>query len=94
MKRWKRAEKRVAEIVGGRRVGITGNATEDISHPLLSIEVKSRERLPDWLWDALNQATTNAPQGKFPCAILHQKYSKKRIVLMDLDIFLQIIKGL
>jgi hypothetical protein len=55
MKTWKRAEKRVAEILGGQRVGNTGKATEDVRTRWLRVEVKTRKGLPLWIKRALAQ---------------------------------------
>jgi hypothetical protein len=43
-----------------------------VEHPLLSIEVKQRQRLPAWLLDALAQAEAAARDGKLPVVVLHQ----------------------
>ena len=52
MKDWKQAERRIAKLLGGRRIPITGRQrgdVPDIEHDALSIEVKSRKALPAWL---------------------------------------------
>jgi hypothetical protein len=49
MKDWKTAERRIAKELGGTRVPVTGRGrgdVPDIEHPALSVEVKSRRRLP------------------------------------------------
>jgi hypothetical protein len=49
MKSWKVCERRIAVELGGCRVPVSGRArgdNPDIEHPTLSIEVKSRKRLP------------------------------------------------
>ena len=58
-KAWKRSERRIAELLGGRRVPVSGRqrgATPDVEHDALSIEVKTRKSLPVWLEDALRLA--------------------------------------
>ena len=58
MKDWKTAERRIAELLGGQRIPVTGRQrgdTPDIEHAALSIEVKSRKSLPAWVLKALNQ---------------------------------------
>ena len=48
MKCWKQAERRVAELLGGRRVPVSGRAcggSPEVEHPTLPIEVKSRKRI-------------------------------------------------
>jgi hypothetical protein len=57
MTTWKHAERQIAKRLGGRRVPVTGRAGQpDIAHPWLSIEVKHRRRLPQWLTMAMEQA--------------------------------------
>lgn len=75
MKDWKQAERRIAGMLGGERVPVTGRqrgATPDVEHPVLSIEVKARETLPAWLLDALEQARAASGGGRLPVAVLHQ----------------------
>lgn len=60
------AERAVARRLNGKRTGVLGG--EDITHPLLSIEVKSRK------WFAgdrfMAQAKRNC-SGKIPAVIIH-----------------------
>lgn len=75
MKDWKQAERRIASILGGVRVPVTGRqrgTTPDVEHETLSIEVKSRKTIPAWLLDALEQAQAASQNDQLPVAILHQ----------------------
>jgi hypothetical protein len=87
VKCWKQAERRVAELLGGRRVPVSGRARGDspeVEHPTLAIEVKSCRRLPGWLEEALEQAEASAKDGQLPIAILHQdsrRYADCLVVL-------------
>jgi hypothetical protein len=38
----------------------------------LSIEVKHRKKLPDWLKDAMDQAQESNPGNQLPVVILHE----------------------
>jgi hypothetical protein len=75
-KAWKRSERSIAAVLGGRRVPITGRArgsAPDVSHPWLSIECKHRRALPVWIADALDQAAAASDGGeRLPVAILHE----------------------
>ena len=74
-KNWKRSERRTAAIVGGERIPVSGRArgdVPDIAHPWLSIEVKHRKSLPNWIIDAMSQARAAARSDQLPCAILHE----------------------
>jgi hypothetical protein len=71
---WKQAERRIAAILGGRRIPVSGRGrgdNPDVEHPALSVEVKARATFPSWLEDALRQAESSATDGKTPVAVLH-----------------------
>jgi hypothetical protein len=74
-KRWKATERRIAALLGGRRVPVSGRGRGDqpeIAHPWLSLEVKDRATLPLWLLDALAQAEASATPAQLPVAVLHR----------------------
>ena len=75
MKDWKACERKVAALLYGERVPVSGRTrgyTPDVDHPTLAIEVKSRKQLPNWLEGALRQAEASAKDGQLPVAVLHQ----------------------
>ncbi len=85
MKDWKTAERRIAEILGGRRVPVTGRArgdAPDVEHETLSIEVNSRKSLPVWLEEAMSQAEESAKQPQLPIAVIHQDGARYRDALV------------
>lgn len=97
MKDWKACERRIAEILGGVRVPVTGRqrgATPDIEHPTLSIEVKSRKTLPVWLLDAMEQAQAASEDGWLPVAVFHQdrKPYRDALVVVRLEDFANLAK--
>lgn len=73
---WKEAERRIAALLGGRRVPITGRErgdVPDIEHPALSIEVKHRKKLPSLPMKAMEQAdAASKDSGKPSLVVLHQ----------------------
>ena len=87
MKDWKSCERRVAALLGGERVPVSGRGwgySPDIRHDRLSIEVKSRKKLPAWIEDALRQAEACAHDGQLPVAVLHhdgRRYADCLVVL-------------
>lgn len=98
MKDWKACERKIAEILGGVRVPVTGRqrgATPDVEHPSLSIEVKSRKTLPAWLLDALEQAQAATDDRRLPVAVLHQdrKPYRDALVVVRLEDFVNHLKG-
>jgi Holliday junction resolvase len=81
---WKRAERRIAELLGGRRIPVSGRQRgdcPDVEHPTLSIECKSRKSLPNWIEDALVQAEASSRGGQVPVVVLHQHGQRYRDAL-------------
>ena len=81
MKDWKACERKVAALLGGTRIPVSGRGrghSSDIHHERLSIEVKSRRKLPAWLEDAMRQAEASARDGQLPVAVLYQDGRKYR----------------
>ncbi len=73
--RWKATERRIAALLGGRRVPVSGRGrgdAPDIDHPWLALEIKDRATLPAWLLDALDQAERSATPAQLPAAVLHR----------------------
>jgi len=74
---WKAAERRIAEMIGGVRVPVSGRHTRghqpDIEHDRFSIEVKHRKTLPAWLHDAMDQAVKSKRGCQLPLVVLHSK---------------------
>ncbi len=98
MKDWKQAERRIAKLLGGRRIPITGRQrgdVPDIEHDALSIEVKSRKALPAWLLGALSQAQAASKKGKVPVVVLHQDHTPytESLVVLTLSDFADYLKG-
>jgi hypothetical protein len=74
-KRWKATERRIAALVGGRRVPVSGRGRgdqPDIAHLWLALEVKERATLPAWLLDALDEAEASATPAQLPVEVLHR----------------------
>ena len=93
MKSWKTCERQIAVLLGGRRVPVTGRSrgdAPDVEHPTLSVEVKSRKRIPAWLEEAMAQAEAAAKQPQLPIAVLHQdgrRYQDALVVLRLKDFY-------
>ncbi len=87
-KTWKRVERVVAKKMGGTRNSLSGSNSKitsgDVVHDLFYIEVKHRKKIPFYV--EFKDAKIKAKQeGKIPMVILHEKFSKNYIVMMDLD---------
>jgi hypothetical protein len=90
MATWKHAERQIAKRLGGRRVPVSGRAGQpDIAHPWLSIEVKHRRRLPQWLSVAMEQAEQSAAPGQLAVCVLHESGTRygQSLVLVRLADF-------
>ena len=69
-KAFKGTERRVARVLGGRRVGHLGGT--DVTAAWLAVECKHRKRLPAWLKSALSQARRNAEADQLAVCVLHE----------------------
>jgi hypothetical protein len=95
---WKQAERRIAAILGGRRIPVSGRGDNpDIEHPALSVEVKARASFPAWLESALRQAELelSATDGKTPAVVLHQDRRKypDALVVLRLSEFAELVRS-
>ena len=73
---WKKKESQVAAYIGGERVPITGRQrgdVPDIKHAWLCPEVKYREKISEFLHDAMRQAIAAKRGRQMPCVILCEK---------------------
>jgi hypothetical protein len=96
---WKRTERRrIAALLGGQRVPITGRArgdVPDVAHDTLSIECKHRLSIPAWLTDALAQAEAAAAPDQLPIVVVHQHGSRydRALVVLRLSAFVAHLDG-
>ncbi len=87
-KRWKNTKRRIAALLGGRRVLVSGRGRgdqPDIAHLWRSLKVKDRASLSAWLLDALDQAERSATVDQLPVAVLHQagdRHDQALVVLL------------
>ena len=98
MRDWKQAERRIAAMLGGRRIPVSGRGrgdNPDVEHPTLSVEVKARASFPAWLEDALKQAELSASEGKTPVAVLHpdRRPYRDALVVLRLSEFAELVGG-
>lgn len=93
METWKSVERALASRLGGVRNPISGRQRgdkADIEHPTLSLEIKHRKKLPDWIWDALDQAEKSKKNGQTPVVILHEnkKHHDNDVVVLKFSDFI------
>ena len=92
MRDWKQAERRIASILGGVRFPVSGRRrgdAPDVLHPRLSVEVKSRSKLPAWIEEGMRQAESSSTNGRVPVCVLHQdrRPYEEAVVLVRLSHF-------
>ena len=87
-RRWKRTERGVLTVLGGRRVPVSGrgDGPDGVSEsmPWLSIEIKDRKSLPKMWGSALEQAERATKPGQLPIAVWHecgQEYRNSFVML-------------
>jgi len=88
MTAWKSAERRAARVLGGKR-HVRLDLFEpgpDVDHPLLSIEVKYRRRLPALLEKAIAQAASY-DNRKPPAVVLFERGRIDGLVVLRLSHF-------
>jgi hypothetical protein len=73
-KPWKATERATARLLGGERVPINGRGSApDVEHDHLSIEVKHRRVMPQWIKDALDQAVAASDgRQRLPIVVVHE----------------------
>jgi len=91
-KTWKAVERKVARLLGGRRTGNTGMSSPDVLHPLFSVEVKYRPRLPSLLSAGMAQAK-RAAKGKIPLLILKQKGQRGEYAVLEFQDLLTLLSS-
>ena len=93
-RRWKRAERRVAGVLGGRRVPVSGRGDgPDVQHEWLSVEVKDRAALPKWLSGAMEQSRRAAEDGQLSIVVLHERGKHDSLVMLRLSDFVEWFVG-
>lgn len=86
---WKALERRVADLLGGVRVPVSGRGrgdVPDIQHATWSVEVKLRANLPVLLTGAMAQAKAAAKGLKTPIVVIAGKNRDVRRALVVLEL--------
>lgn len=96
-KSWKRTERKVAELVSGKRNPLSGrmggHTCGDVIHDVLYVEVKQRRKFEvvTLMRDTEEKARK---EKKIPVVALHQKGTQKRYYVMEEWLFLSLIQHL
>ena len=70
-KLWKKAERKICEMLGGVRRGVAGRNDPDCWHEWLAVEVKCNKKMPAYLQEWMAQTWCNAEPGKLPLLVWH-----------------------
>lgn len=81
---WKEHERRTAAALGGRRVGPTGRIGADVDGGWILAECKHREKLPQWLGQALARIRGEAGPSRLGVVVAHEKAGRDSWVIMSL----------
>lgn len=94
---WKGIERWWANLLGGKRVPITGRSrgdAPDIDHPTLSIEVKAGKTISTRLFDGMEQAKASIRGDQLPILCVTQSrignQGNINWVMMESDVFVEI----
>lgn len=71
---WKKVELKIAALLGGERVPVTGRArgsAPDIKQPVLALEVKHGKQIPKLVLEAMDQAEKSVRGDQVPMAVMH-----------------------
>lgn len=92
---WKAAERKIAQLLGGKRAGPTGTPQPDVVSEFLVAEVKHRASLPQWLFDSVEQARAQRDVQRMPVVVLHRKSQRydHSLVVIRLDDFVHYVNG-
>ncbi len=96
MSRWKRAERQVAQALGGVRLPNSGRGQPDVVADQFAVQVKVRETLPLWLTEAVDQAERDAAADEVPVLVLSQVSQgrrARRYVVMTFDVWRDMTSG-
>ena len=65
--KWKTYERKLAALIGAKRIPVLGREGPDLDHPQYLVEVKVRKDMPEWLTLGFSQlgASPN-PENKIP----------------------------
>lgn len=94
--RWKRQEREIARALGTNRIPNNGAGQPDIRIAGWSVQVKTRQTIPAWLWDAVDQAARDATLDERPAVVLSEVLPSKRarrVVVLDFDDWCTIVAG-
>ncbi len=68
--RWKRAERKIAALLGGAQIPNNGYGQPDVIAGHLAVQVKTRTALPAWFLDAVDQSIRDAGPDQWPVVIV------------------------
>lgn len=86
-KRWKREERRVARLLGGKRNIQDGTSEPDVETRYVVAENKDRKTLPLWIVAALAKARAKAGSSRLGVVTVTTRESPLILVVIDMRDF-------
>ena len=83
-------ERRIARLLGGRRIPNSGFGQPDVIAGMFAVQCKHRVSLPKWFTDAWKQAKRDAKEGQVPVLVVSlstQGRKAEDFVIVDLATF-------
>ncbi|MDG6931815.1 MAG: hypothetical protein JRN26_01020 [Nitrososphaerota archaeon] len=92
---WKQEERRIAKAFGTERTPFSGSNSKmtksDTLHEKYYIEIKHRKQVP--FYKVFLETEKKArDEGKIPMVVLHESKRQKRIVMINLEDFIRLVK--
>lgn len=99
MKAWKAAEKRIAELLGGKR--LIRASFQDSQPDVIAkksgfkfiVESKHSKKMPKSITDALEQAKSYAKKGEIYIAYFHPEKKHRGIIALEDKHFIEILES-
>ncbi len=87
---WKNNERVIAKKVNTTRTPLSGSngkiTSSDTLHDKFYIEAKQRKKIP--FYKTFRETEVKAKkENKIPMVVIHEKYAKKRLLMIDYDVF-------
>ncbi|MCL4559912.1 MAG: hypothetical protein M1281_04750 [Chloroflexi bacterium] len=86
-KSWKAHERRIAHVLGTQRTGPVGREGPDAVTDWLAVECKHRDKLPEWMSEALAKIRQQAGSERLGIVVLHQAGSHDSVVMLSFKDF-------
>lgn len=81
---WKAHERRTAKVLGGKRLGATGQANPDVEAGWVVAECKHHKRLAAWVTSPLSRIRGQAGGARLGITVHHEEGAADSVVMLSL----------